>query len=180
MRDRIKQIERGTNRLTGFSMIEILVVVGIITIIVTLAIPTTKMAVRSAKEAACVKALKSIYQAMAMYERDNGYSAVKTSAPSTQFMEDLDTYLPESYLPRHATNVMIKGYRLLGWVPESASNPTWPGAGPTGSAGAVTYDRDGSRNWRIIALPIEPYSGLSTFYLDPNGNVSRELDGNPV
>ncbi len=167
-------------RATGFSMIEILVVVGIIAIIVTFAIPSTKMAIRSAKESACVKGLKSLYESMRLYEFDNGYGVVKTSSPSSQFIEDLVPYMPDSFEPRHSTNVMIKGYRLFGWVPENSSNPTWPGVGPSGSAGPVNYDKVGSRNWRVIALPIEPYSGLSTFYLDPDGNVSRELDGNPV
>lgn len=164
----------------GFSLIEVMMVVGIIAIIVTLAIPTTQSAVRSAKEAGCIKGLKVIYGSIEMYKRDRGYPPIQTSSPSDRFLWELENYLPESYHIGHGKNVMIKGYQLFGWVPDDPYNPIYPGAGPASSAGPVVYDRVGYRNWRVIAVPVEPYSGLSTFYLEPNGNVSKTIDGNPI
>lgn len=161
----------------GFSLIEVMMVVGIIAIIVTLAIPTTQSAVRSSKEAGCIKGLKVIYGAIEMYKTERGYSPVHTSTPSNLFLREIDLYMPEPFHIGHGQNVMIKGYRLFGWVPDDPFEPTFPGVG-TGAI--VSGDRVGARNWRVVAVPIEPYSGLSTFYLEPNGNVSRELDGNPI
>ncbi len=161
----------------GFSLIEVMMVVGIIAIIVTLAIPTTQSAVRSAKEAGCIKGLKVIYGAIVMYKTECGYSPVHTSEASGLFLREIDPYLPEPYHIGHGTNVMIKGYRLFGWVPANPSSPTVP---ELGMGAVVSTDRVGARDWRVMAVPIEPYSGLSTFYLGPNGNVSRTLDGKPI
>jgi prepilin-type N-terminal cleavage/methylation domain-containing protein len=161
----------------GFSLIEVMMVVGIIAIIVTLAIPTTQAAVRSAKEAGCIKGLKVVYGAIEMYRSEYGYAPVMTSTPSSLFLREIDPFLPEPYHIGHGQNVMIKGYRLFGWVPDNPSSPTFPGLSTSGIA---PYDRVGARDWRVIAVPIEPYSGLATFYLRPNGAVSKNLDGKPV
>ena len=165
----------------GFTLIEAMVVVGIITIIITFAIPAMLSSIRSAKETSCVKALKVIYEATQLYYRDYGYGPVHTSQPSGLFLRALDDYLPESYAPLYGQNVIVKGYRLFGWVPDNPSNPTFPGVGPgSPSVGAPSYDRVGSHYWRIVAVPIEPNSGLRFFFLDNNGNVSDTLDGKPV
>jgi hypothetical protein len=92
-------------------------------------------------------------------------------------MGEIDPFLPEPYHFGSGTNVMIKGYRLFGWVPDDPSNPTFPGFS---TSGTPPSDRVGARDWRVIAAPVEPYSGLSTFYLRPNGAVSKDLDGDPV
>jgi type II secretory pathway pseudopilin PulG len=157
-----------------------MVVVGIITIIITFAIPSMVSATRSAKEASCLKGLKVIYGATQLYYRDYGYSPVQTSKPSAQFLDEIDPYLPESYAPIYGQNVIIKGYRLFGWVPDDPSHPNFPGVGGGTSSGTVSADRVGYHSWRVVAIPIEPYSGLRTFFLEPNGNVSDTLDGEPV
>ncbi len=165
----------------GFSLIELMVVVGIITIIVTAALPTLMTARRSAKEAGCVQGLKVIYGAIELYQRDVGYSPVKTSMPSNLFLREIDPYLPEIYHLGHGQNVIIKGYRLFGWVPENPSHPTFPGVGPgSPSIGTPDEDKVGTHYWRVVAIPIEPVSGLRTFYLEENGNVSDTLDGRPI
>ena len=165
----------------GFTLLEMMVVVGIITIIVTLAIPTLQSATRSAKEAACIKGLKSMYDATQLYMRDLGYSPVQSSKPSSLFLRELLPYLPESYATYMGQNIIIKGYRLFGWVPDNPSSPTFPGVGSgSGSVGEPSNDRKGTQVWRIVAIPIEPYSGLRTFYLGINGTVSDTLDGKPI
>ena len=164
----------------GFTLLEIMVVVGIITIIITFAIPAMLSATRSAKETSCIKGLKAIYDATELYLRDYGYSPVQTSKPSGLFLREIDAYLPESYAPVYGQNVIIKGYRLFGWVPDDPSHPTFPGVGEGTSSGTASADRVGYHTWRIVAIPIEPNSGMRTFYLEPNGNVSATLDGPPV
>lgn len=158
-----------------------MVVVGIIAIIVTMALPTLMTASRSVKEAACIKGLKVLYDATQLYQRDFGYSPVKTSEPSNLFLRELDPYMPEIYHLGHGQNVIIKGYRLFGWVPDNPSDPTFPGVGPgSPSVGTPTIDRVGSHYWRIVAVPIEPGSRLRTFFLENSGNVSDTLDGKPI
>jgi len=188
MRHREKQIEehkevkkpRLKKPKQGFTLLEVMVVVGIITIIITFAIPAMVSATRSAKETSCVKGLKVIYDATQLYYRDYGYSPVQSSKPSGLFLREIDAYLPESYAPVYGQNVIIKGYRLFGWVPDNPSSPTFPGVGEGTSSGSAFADRVGYHSWRVVAIPIERYSGLRTFYLEPSGNVSSTLDGPPV
>ena len=73
----------------GFTLIEVLVVASIIGILAAIAIPSLAGSRRSALEAACVKALRSMTDAEEMHYRDN--------FAYTGNWAKVDDYLPTAY-----------------------------------------------------------------------------------
>ncbi len=73
----------------GFTLVEVLVVASIIGILAAIAIPSLAGSRKSALQAACVKALRSLTDAEEMYYRDN--------FAYTDNWSELDDYLPRAY-----------------------------------------------------------------------------------
>jgi prepilin-type N-terminal cleavage/methylation domain-containing protein len=161
----------------GFTLLEVLCVVGIIAILVVMAIPATRKVEKAVKETGCVKGLRVIQEAMEMYYRETGFYPVHTEEPSRLFFRELDRYLPDTYYIRHAENQFIPGYRLLayGIPPEGKGGETGTG-GFGGWGGATVVDRYGSHMYVLMAIPIERHLGLRTFYLDPGGVITTDED----
>jgi prepilin-type N-terminal cleavage/methylation domain-containing protein len=111
---------RGENS-GGFTLIEVLVVASIIGILAAIAIPTLSGSRRSALEAACVKALRSLTDAEEMHYRDN--------FAYTSNWYSLDDYLPGAYSGWSGKKYFIENYSI--GMSTSASNQrytvfAWP------------------------------------------------------
>jgi len=88
----------------GFTLIEVLVVASIIGILAAIAIPSLAGSRRSALEAACLKALRSITDAQEMHYRDN--------FAYTETWTELDDYLPSAFSGWERKRFFIENYSL--------------------------------------------------------------------
>jgi len=96
-------VNKKTRKQSGFSLIELLVVVGIILIIAAIAVPSLLSATWSARQTKAVGFLNAISQANSMYEQkyQDGYAPTigvlagpTTAAPTCDLAEVLDNSLP--------------------------------------------------------------------------------------
>ncbi len=159
----------------GFTLLEVLTVVGIIAILVVLAIPASRKVEKVVLEAGAVKGLKVIQEAFEMYYREMGFYPVHTTEPSRLFFREIDRFLPEAYYIRHSENQFIRGYRLFAYgVPPSGAGGGDTSGGFGGFGGTTTTERWGSHNYVLMAVPIQNHLGLSTFYMDPGGVITRD------
>jgi prepilin-type N-terminal cleavage/methylation domain-containing protein len=88
----------------GFTLIEVLVVASIIGILAAIAIPSLAGSRRSALEAACVKALRSMTDAEEMHYRDNFAYSGNWAA--------IDDYLPTAYSGWAGKFFFVENYSL--------------------------------------------------------------------
>jgi len=105
----------------GFTLIEVLVVASIIGILAAIAVPTLSGSRKSAYEAACIKALRSITDAEEMHYRDNFRYTSNWAA--------LDDYLPSAYSGWGRKHFFIQNYSISIEVPASGQYYTvyaWP------------------------------------------------------
>jgi hypothetical protein len=103
-----------------------------------------------------------------------GFYPVHTTEPSRLFFREIDRFLPDTYYIRHSENQFVKGYRLWAYgIPPGGSYEDWSG-GFGGWAGTPDTERWGSHNYVLMAVPIENHLGLSTFYLDPGGVITKD------
>lgn len=173
-------MNRRLRKQKGFTLIEVLTVIGIIGIIATLAIPASRQVERVVMETGAVKGLKTIQEAFELYYREMGFYPVHTREPSRLFFREIDRFLPEGYYIRHSENYFIRGYRLLAWgyPPSGDLNPSAGGIGG-GTSAAEAPTRWGSHTYVLMAVPIQQNLGLSTFYLEPGGVVTKDDTLNP-
>jgi type IV pilus assembly protein PilA len=76
-----RSLDRSTRR-NGFTLMELLIVMAIITILMLMAIPTTQVLFKHAHELSAKKSLQTIEQAQTMYNSDyptNGYACQLTA-----------------------------------------------------------------------------------------------------
>jgi prepilin-type N-terminal cleavage/methylation domain-containing protein len=170
--NRKKEKHRGQ---TGFTLIEVLTVIGIIAVLTVLAIPAARTVEKVVLESGACKGLRVIQGAFELYYREMGMYPVNTEEPSRLFFREIDRFLPDTYYIRHAENQFIRGYRLFAY----GNAPSGAGTGGFGGGGSGTVERWGSENYVLMAVPIENGLGLSTFYLDPGGVISKDSPMRP-
>ncbi|MCD6217985.1 type II secretion system protein [bacterium] len=152
----------------GFTLVEILVVVGILGIITVLAIPAYSRVQNSALEAGAVKGLEAVYSAYQLYYRDHGYYPPARSTYTTEFYHHVRMYLPRDLTDASVTDSFIKGYELRAL--------TRPFAGGVVENGLIR----GSHYFTIMAIPVNTNRGLRTFFIEPNGIVTDGNTENPI
>ena len=144
----------------GFSLLELLVTVTILTILVTLAIPGYGRAVERAKVRDAQAVLVSIYNAQRMYRLDQ-----TTGTPPTP------TYgtLPNLVNNRYLTDPDPGGSRIPGDATPGGSNTDWNFAvvSPSATTFTATATRTGgSFNGSTIILD-QTYTGAPLYGLPP-------------
>ncbi len=138
----------------GYTMIEIMVVVGVLMIIITMAIPTIGRTKRHAYESAALEGLRSIFEAEELYYDVSGYYT--GGGNQFQDLRMVDAINSGAYGASAGQGVFIKGYSLqFGSIGEHA------------------------QNYSVIAVPIIRGMDLRTFFMENDGIVRDEF-GEPV
>lgn len=158
----VKIVSRRKPRATGFSLIELMIVVAVILIIAALAIPQLLRARMSANESAAVSALRTLATQEANYDSSWGpgfsptLAALGPASPGTPA-----SATTADLVDQVLASGLRGGYQFL-YTPLIPSG----GTAPTG--------------YTVNANPISPgITGEWFFYLDQS-NVIRQNDGSPA
>ena len=175
----------------GFTLIELMIVVAIIAIIASIAIPNLVSARLSANESAAIATLKSLSSAQAQAQATAVIDANQNGAGEYGFFAELaggsparndesgglgtEFLDPPSLSPAFATlsNSMVlrSGYIFQVYLP-SAAGAAVPEA-PTGGAGGISIGASNAETqWCAYAWPsVFGNSGIRTFFVNQSGDV---------
>ncbi|MCG3152067.1 MAG: hypothetical protein GEEBNDBF_01355 [bacterium] len=137
----------------GFTLVEILIVVGILAILVVLAIPSYYGSRRSTLESSAVGGLKAIAEAEELYYNLNSYYPGGTSEDHWNRLRSIDAIDPKGYGRPDTVDGFIKGYSIAFF-----SNGPYP------------------QDYSITVTPVVPETGLRTFALI-NGRLRDSQTG---
>jgi len=139
----------------GFTLIEVLIVVGIIGILAVLAIPSLTGTERAATESACVKSLKGIADAEEIYYIHQKHYPGGEDGTHWFRLRSVDALDPKIYIGSK-NDTFIRGYSFF-----------FMSIGPWAQA------------YSLIAYPKNPELGMRTFVMKDDGIV-RKTDNDPV
>jgi len=116
MEQRASRKVRGTGREQGFTLIELMIVVVIISLISAIAIPMYSDAMRKARTAALTVELEKLYNALMSYHADNN-SFPSEGLMNNSTLSPLSTngYFP---IPESLTNKLIRNQLLFYFAPD--------------------------------------------------------------
>ena len=103
------------NKLYGFTMVEVMIVVAIIGILVTLGVPGFIRSRDKARRDTCVNNLRMIENAADQYRIDNNLTITTNTQitwlwPSTSTAKDVSSYINKQlFCPAKGTNVYVGG-----------------------------------------------------------------------
>src|SRR6476619_6002454 len=79
-------MSRSRSRRTGFTLVELLVVIGIIALLISILLPSLQKARRAANTIACAANIRSIIQAMHIYAAQNNGSILGSGFTTSRFL----------------------------------------------------------------------------------------------
>ncbi len=116
-------LQKTLMRRRGFSLIELLVVVGIIVILIALMLPSLNKVRRSAKETKCAAGLRSMVHATLAYATENqGYLPDIVARPTDNYIP-VDSLLYYQY--RYWRDMFVTQYGVTRPMWYSPTNGTW-------------------------------------------------------
>ena len=149
-------IEKNTlSKETGFTLIEMLVVVGILSILAILAIPSLTGTERAARESACIRGLRSIADAEEIFYAHQKHYPGGEDAIHWNRLRRVDAVDPKVY-PNSKNDTFIRDYSLFFF-----SIGPW------------------AQSYSMAAFPINPELGMRTFIMKDDA-IIRNTDNDPV
>lgn len=138
---------------SGYTMLEIMAVVGILLIIITMAVPGLNRTKRHAYETAAREGMRALWEAEELYYDVGGYYTAGGNQITD--LRNVDAIDPGSWGSRAGRGYFIKGYSVrfvdIGEYPQ---------------------------NYSCMAVPIIPNLDLRTFYMESDGVIVDQI-GNP-
>jgi prepilin-type N-terminal cleavage/methylation domain-containing protein/prepilin-type processing-associated H-X9-DG protein len=142
------------NRQTGFTLVELLVVIGIIALLISILLPSLNRARETANRVKCASNLRQIGQAILLYSNDNRGAYPRTVAHS----------------PAGATESATWGTNYTGNDPYSG------GAGGTGAGSATNRPADNDVTASLFML-LRTQDITSEVFTCPSSNSEKDLYG---
>jgi prepilin-type N-terminal cleavage/methylation domain-containing protein len=133
----------------GYTMIEIMAVVGILLVIITMAVPSLTRTQRHAYEATAVEGLRAIWEAEELYYEIGGYYTA--GGNQIQDLRKIDAIDSGSWGASAGSGGFIKGYSI-----QFADIGEYP------------------QNYSVAIVPIVRNLDLRTFYMECDGIIIDE------
>lgn len=132
-----RRVAKGRSR-RGFSLIELLIVIAIILIIITIAVPKYQQTMRFTRETAAIKAIQTIHQMEVQYQSQYGRYAVSLAELGPPQSGGAPTPAAADLISTDLAAGEKQGYKF---------NVTGTQGGYTVNANPVSYPTSGSRSF---------------------------------